>query len=121
MRVYLRKPPNFWAPIWLIVGTRQISVCDEFAKWFRRKFGDEAALQDVWEAMTCPAWMLWVTTRHDMPWRLQDLMDGCRYEVSRTIRDPLFMYNAKRYPALARKIRLVMPGELLEALLAEEP
>lgn len=51
MRVYLRNH-------WLIVDTRHILVCDEFAKWFRRKFGEEAALQDVWEAMTCPAWML---------------------------------------------------------------
>ena len=50
MRVYLRKPYQ-WAPSRLIFGTQQISVCAKFAKWFRRKFGEEAALQDVWEAV----------------------------------------------------------------------
>ena len=121
MRVYLRKPPHPWAPIWLIVGTWQISVCGEFAEWFRRKFGEEAALQDVWEAMTCPAWMLWVTTRTYMPRYLRELMDGCQSEVGQATGERLFAYGCKRDRALARKIRLVMPGELLEALLAEAP
>lgn len=113
MRVYLMKQS-------LIVGTRQISVCDEFAKWFRRKFGDKADLQDVWEAMTCPAWMLWVTTRFYMPRYLRELMEGCVGEVGRAMNGPHFLYDDKRDRVLARKIRLVMPGELLEALLAEE-
>lgn len=116
MRVYLKKQSHPWAPIWLIVGTRQIIVCNEFAEWFRRKFGEEAALRDVWEAMTCPAWMLWVTTRFYMPLAAAELMDGCRCEVGQAV----FIYGSKRDLALARKLRLVMPGELLEALLAEE-
>lgn len=78
MRVYLRNQPHPRAPIWLIVGTRHILVCDEFAKWFRRKFGEEADLQDVygpsqpavasttagylWPAMltVCPTASLWL-------------------------------------------------------------
>ena len=123
MRVYLRNQPHPRAPIWLIVGTRHICVCEEFAKWFRHKFGGEAALQDVWEAMTCPAWMLWVTTHTCMPQHLQELMEGCVGEVGRAMNDPhfLFLYGDKCDRPLARKIRLVMPGELLEALLEEEP
>ena len=105
MRVYLRKPPNPWAPIWLIVGTRQISACNEFAKWFRRTFGEEAALQDVWEAMTCPV--------------LTNLMATCSHQICDE--DPSYLLGCQVDVALARKIRLVMPGELLEALLTEEP
>lgn len=116
MRVYLRDeycPPYST----LIVGTRHISVCDDFARWFRRKFGEEADLQDVWKAMIYPAWMLWVTTRPSVPRILRELMQNCLDQIRRT--EPFSLGEAVRHPALARKIRLVMPAELLEALLSE--
>lgn len=48
-------------------------------------------------------------------------MERCVGEVSRAMNDPHFLYDGKCDRALARKIRQVMPGELLEALLEEGP
>ena len=93
-----------------------IFVCSDFSRWFRRRFGGELAdLQDVWEAIDRPSWMLWVTMRSYVPAELRCLMADCLDRIRAV--GPFSLGEARREPALARQLRQVMPGELLEALL----
>lgn len=91
-------------------------VCNSFEYWFKREFaGQTPSLARVWNALEVVSWMVFFLDDR-MTGRGKVLADILRQSPSEY---PILMCDREVWPEGCRALRLAMPGNVLEALVAE--